>query len=68
MEALDGQYIMKFFNGEIFQVTASILADKLTDIIKNRMKVIGLQSYQLHIKVKYLSYLYEKHIQLSIYG
>jgi hypothetical protein len=65
-EALDGQYVMKFFNRAKFKQTATILADKITEVLKQRMKTIELTSYQLHIKVKYLSYLHEKRIELHV--
>lgn len=66
-EALDGQYVMRFFNRERFKQTAAILADKITEVLKQRMETIELQNYQLHVKVKYLSYLHEKRIELSVY-
>ena len=65
-EALDGQYLMKYFNRERFKQTAALLADKISVVLKERMKTIELQSYQLHIKVKYLSHLHEKRIELNL--
>lgn len=66
VEALDGQYVMKFFNRDKFKQTAALLADTITEVLKQRMKTIELQSYQLHIKVKYSSYLHEKRIELNV--
>lgn len=63
-EALDGQFIMRYFNKEKFKQTSALLSDKITGVLKQRMKQIGLQSYQLHIKVKYLSNLHEKRIEM----
>lgn len=66
VEALDGQYVMKYFSRERFNQTAAILANKITEVVKQRMKTIELQRYQLHIKVKYLSHLYEKRIEMRV--
>ena len=67
VEALDGQFVMKYFNRDRFKDTATNLADKITAVLKLKMKAIELHSYQLHIKVKYLSYLHERRIEIRVY-